>query len=555
MRTSVLLAGLFGLAVLTGSVYIPVYRADFIWDDNLYVMPVDDLRTLDGLRRIWSEPDVLVQYYPLCYTTFWIENQFWGLQPTGYHVVNVVLHAGNAVLFWLVLRRLGVRGAWAAAAIFALHPVHAESVAWITERRNVLSALFYLLAMRAYLGFCRLGVSTATAAGGGGAARAEDTLAALQPCARRWPAYGLALLAFVAALLSKTVTCSLPAALLLIVWWQRPRLTLRDILPILPFFILGAAFSLLTWSIESKHVGGAVFLAHYTPVDRVLIAGRAACFYLGKLLLPINLVHVYPRWTINMHAAWPYFYPTAAAALVGALWWVRRRIGKGPLVACLFYFGTLAPTLGFLDFGFMDHSFVADRFQYLPSLGIITLVVALAAAAAARLGCAGTWGAPVVAGSVLLLLGSGTWRHSLVFKDSPTLWQATLAANPDCAVGHYNLATDLVDANRPAEAVAHLEAAVRLRPNYFSALSDLGAAYLVTGRVSEALATLTRAELLRPKDALVQHNLGLVFARLRQYDEAIRHLRSALECDPTYQPARDSLNEILRARAGLAPRQ
>jgi tetratricopeptide (TPR) repeat protein len=553
MRTSVFLAGLLGLAVLTGTAYINIYNADFIWDDNLYVMPVDELRSLDGLRRIWFDPNAFVQYYPLCYTTFWIENHFWGLKPAGYHVVNVVLHAGNALLFWLVLRRLGLRGAWVAAAIFALHPVHTESVAWITERRNVLSALFYLLALLAYLRFWPLSVPTMSPVAG--AARAKDSPASPEESKRSWPAYGLALLAFVAALLSKTVTCSLPAALVLIVWWRRPRLTLRHILPILPLFVVGAAFSLLTWSIESKHVGGAVLQAHYTAVDRLLIAGRAACFYLGKLLLPINLVHVYPRWTINSQDVWQYFYPAVAAALLGALWWTRRRIGKGPLVAALFYFGTLAPTLGFLNFGFMDHSLVADRFQYLPSLGIIALVVALLAAAATKLGRLGTQGAPVVAGSALLLLGTGTWQHSRVFKDSPTLWQATLAANPDCAVGHYNLATDLVDANRPADAIPHLEAAVRLRPNYFSALSDLGAAYLATGRVSEALATLTRAEMLRPADPLVQQNLGLVFMRLRQYDEAIQHLHRALDAEPTYQPARDSLNEALlrRSRMGARP--
>ena len=529
-RTRWVFAGVVGLLAMSGFAYIPVFRAGFMWDDDVYVIPIESLRTMEGLRRIWLEPAILKQYYPLCYTSFWIENQFWELNPRGYHVVNVGLHAVNAVLVWLLLRRLELPGAWVAAAVFALHPVHVETVAWITERRNTLSALFYLLAMLAYLRFRPLKPAEMGRRG-------------------RWIFYALALLAFLAALLSKTVTCTLPAAILLLIWWKHRRITARDVASLIPFFLAGVGLSWITFKLESGLIAGSVADIHYTAWQHVLIAGRTAWFYLGQLLLPINLIHVYPRWIIDPHVAWQYLYPAGVLVLLGVLWHLRRRIGYGPLVGVLFFGGTLLPNLGLIDFAFMDRTLVADRFEYLPSLGIIALVVGLAAAGLRRAGPPTLHLAPVLSVVVLAALGLGVWQRALIFQTSETLWRATLEKNPDCAVAHYNLSCDLLERQQAAEALPHLEAAVRLQPNYLRAINDLASVYATAGRYEDALRALTQSAKLSPYDEGTHANLGLMCMLLHRYDEAAAHCRQALAINPNFGPARDNLNALTRMRA------
>jgi hypothetical protein len=190
------------LVALTLIAYYPAIRGGFIWDDDRYVTDNALLRSVDGLGKIWFKPGATIQYYPLVFTTFWIERHLWGLAPAGYHVVNVVLHAASAFLVYLIMRGLAVRGAVVVALLFALHPVHVESVAWITERKNVLSGLFYLAAAFVYL-----------------RANGWLTSADARPSPR---AYAATLALFACALLSKTVTATLPAALLLVIWRFRP---------------------------------------------------------------------------------------------------------------------------------------------------------------------------------------------------------------------------------------------------------------------------------------------------------------------------------------------
>jgi hypothetical protein len=251
--------------------------------------------------------------------------------------VNVLLHGANAVVLWRVLGFLGLPAAWFAAAVFALHPVHVESVAWITERKNLLSGFFYLSAAYAYLVFAL------------GPAEQSERRVRTDGARNRWLAYALALGLFACALLSKVVTATLPAVLLLVVWWKRGRLGARDLLYALPMFALTLPIGLLTLSME-KYVG--VHLGwEWTPsiVDRGLIAGRALWFYASKLAWPRDLTFIYPRWDIDAAVAWQYLFPLAAAAVISALFLARRRIGRGPLVGVLVFAGTLAPTLGVLE--------------------------------------------------------------------------------------------------------------------------------------------------------------------------------------------------------------
>jgi hypothetical protein len=226
-------------------VYVPSLSAGFIWDDDDYVTQNATLRTDEGLRQIWFDPQATPQYYPLVFTSFWVEYQLWGLRPAGYHLVNAALHATNGVLVWLILRRLSVPGAWLAALAFGLHPVHVETVSWISERKNVLSGLFYLIALRTLIE-----IPTGPPPD---APSAESR--------RYWLRYAVGFSFFVAALLCKSVTCSLPAVLLLLAWWKGGRLTLRGIWPLIPFFLVGAAFASHTSWLELTHVGasGSVF--------------------------------------------------------------------------------------------------------------------------------------------------------------------------------------------------------------------------------------------------------------------------------------------------------
>jgi hypothetical protein len=246
----------------------------------------------------------------------------WQVHPLGYHLVNVLLHALNAILLLLLLSHLRVPGGWLAALLFALHPVQVESVAWITERKNVLSAFFYLASFLAYLRYYDLTVDS------------DQTSPGIHPATSKvkdnfWPFYPLSFFLFLCALLSKTVTCSLPAAILLVLWWKRDRICWRDLPPLIPYFVVGAFLGLTTVWLERHHVGaqGAEWALSF--VDRVLVAGRALWFYAGKLVWPYELTFIYPRWQIDAGAWWQYLFPLAAVAVIFILWLLRQRLGKG----------------------------------------------------------------------------------------------------------------------------------------------------------------------------------------------------------------------------------
>jgi hypothetical protein len=263
---------LFGLALIT---YLPSLGNGFIWDDDAYVQHNPTLRSASGLWQIWTEPTSTPQYYPLVYTTFWVEHHLWGDRPLGYHVDNMLLHAIGAVLLWRLLKRLKIPMPWLAAAIFAVHPINVESVAWITERKNVLSGVFYFLAFGAYLG-------------------------AIESTTLNRRRYAVALVFFLLALFSKTVTATFLAAVLLVLWWRRGKITRKEIVPLLPFFIVGIALGSVTGYLERTHIGAhGVEWSSLTPLDRLLIATRAVWFYAGKLALPIKLTFIYPRWLID----------------------------------------------------------------------------------------------------------------------------------------------------------------------------------------------------------------------------------------------------------------
>lgn len=493
--------------------YLPVIlHARYIWDDDAYVTKNLTLRSPAGLAQIWLHPHSTPQYYPLVHTTFWLEYHLWALHPFGYHLVNVLLHTASAILVWCVLLRLKFPGATAffAAALFALHPVHVESVAWITERKNVLSTLFYLLAALAYLRF-------------------EPFDADSGPPPRNWRWYPALCVLFVAALLSKTVTATFPAAALLILWWQRGRIRWRNVLPLLPLFVLALAAGLTTSYLEKTHVG-AEAISHelnLSPPHRFLLAGRALWFYAGKLLWPAHLSFIYPRWRLDYAQLWQWCLPIAALAVLAALWLLRRRIGRGPLTAALFFAGTLSPALGFVDVYPFRFSYVADHFQYLASLGLITLF----AFGFVR------WVRPpqlaaVLAVLILAVLGLRTWQQGHVYQNQQTLWTDVLRHNPESWMAHNNLAWVYIQRKDYSAALAHLDASRALKPDNTTMLNNIGLILQLQKRPADALAHLRAVESSGLADARTHALMSSVLLDLDQLDDAAMQAEKAVALEP-----------------------
>ena len=520
------------LVCATVVTYIPAMRSGFIWDDNWYVTSNPELRTAAGLGDIWLKIGAVPQYYPLVHTTFWIEYHLWELNPLGYHTVNVSLHAVSALLVWALLRRLGLPWAWLAGAIFALHPVQVESVAWITERKNVLSGLFYLLAWSAYLRFDPL--------------TDQDPA---KPNRRRY--YALALVLFVCALLSKTVTASLPAAVLLVIWWKRGRLRRRDLLRLLPFFAIGIALASVTVWMEAYNLSGTGTGAtgqewDLSAVERCLIAGRAVWFYAAKLIWPANLTFIYPRWQIDSGLWWQYLFPVAALLAVAVLWRLRRRMGRGPLAAVLFFGGTLVPALGFFNVYPFRYTFVADHFQYLAGLGLMALFAGAVGRLVRKYPLNPPWAVPVAGVILLGALGILSWRQQRVYKDLNTLWTDTLAKNPDCWMAHNNLGTVLIKQGELGPGMAHCLAALRLNPRFAEAHVNVGLTFMRQGRMNKAITHLRTAVELDPDRAEVRHNLAFALAAAGLTRQAVDQYGRALQLAPNFIAAHLHLGNLLR---------
>jgi tetratricopeptide (TPR) repeat protein len=582
------------LAVLVLAAYARTLGAGFIWDDDAHTIG-PGLASLRGLARIWFRPGATQQYYPVTYTFFWLENAAWGHAAFCYHAFNLALHASVCVLLLLLLRRIGAPGALFAAALFAVHPVCAETVSWVSEEKNTLSALFTLGAALAYSGF---------------------------DADRRPARYAGATGLFLLALLSKTVAATLPAAILVLLWWKRGRLAWkRDAAPLLPWIALGALAGCLTAWMEATKVGASGGAFTLGPGARLIVAGRALWFYLGKLALPIGLTFIYPRWSVDASDVWQYAWPAGAAAALAGLWLLRGR-SRGPLAVGLLFAGTLVPALGFVNVFPFLYSFVADHFQYPAAAAVISGVAGALALASSRLAAfTRSAGAACVIAPLLVL----TSRQTAAYHDDETLWTATLENNPGAWMAYNNLAADvlargdadkalayaqhslsinpqnaqghltmgdvllmqsrpkeafaeygralelepnspiaqnnvanaLMQSGRNAEAIEHYEAAIRSKPDYAKAHANLGVAYIRAKRPDAAVAELERAIELDPADAGAEANLGVVFIQKGDVPSAITHFRRATEIDPTFVAAQTNLGNALmqsgRPSEAIAP--
>lgn len=513
------LLGVFLVAAIVLA-YQPAWNAGFIWDDDIYVTENKLLTAPDGLKRIWFSTDAPSQYFPLVYTSFRLERALWGLNPAGYHWVNIILHAASALLLWRLLHVLRVPGAWLGAALFALHPVQVESVAWITERKNVLMGFFFLLAMLAWRRFI-------DGERGG------------------WKFYLFALVAFFLALASKTTACTLPVAFLIMEWWQRGRVRAARWLQVTPFVALGLAAGLLAmwWERYKQGTQGAEF--DIGIIERLLIAARAFWFYLGKLFWPAELVFSYPRWTIDAGQWEAWGWVLACLALAAAVLAARRMLGRGPEVAVAFFAVTLAPMLGFIMLYTFRYTFVADHYQYLACIGPLALVAGGVTMALQKFGKVARVLVPVAALVLLLPLSWRTWQQSRVYQDSEVLWRATIAANPRSWIAHNNLATVLLQKEQVAEAARLLEEVVRLNPAYADGYNNLAMALLRLERTEEAMGHFEEALRLDPKSGSAHFNYANALAFYGRGDEAREHYERALELLPQSKQARTNYGVFL----------
>ncbi len=534
-----------GLVLLTVLAYQPVWHAGFIWDDDVYVIRNKLLTAPDGLGRIWFSQDSPSQYFPLVYTMFRFEYALWGLSPTGYHWVNLVLHAANGLLVWRLLRRLEIPWAWLGAALFTLHPVQVESVAWITERKNVSSMFFALLCLLAWLQFLEghSRIDTGMKAGVDASGRSPEANQIL----KSWAFYPLALSFYALALFSKTTACTLPAALVLVLWLKKRPLTLWRWAQIAPFVFMGLGMGLVTMWWERHHIGthGSEFAIPL--MDRLLIASRGVWFYLAKLVWPFQLAFSYPRWTVNASNPLDYIWILLGGALGLLVWYARRSFGRGPETALVFFVATLSPTLGFIMLFTFRYTFVADHYQYVACLGPL----ALAAAGLAWIGkprsstpnsnlvetpSSASLLLPRMAGIIgtVLVLGLAalTWSQARSYKDLETLWRDTVRKNPDSWMARYNLSRDLLHRGKIDEALAEYREAIKSGPDQVNGLVSLGNALFAKGQHDQAMDCYRRALQLNPDCPEAHVNLAVILASRGQLDEAIEHDRQAVKVNP-----------------------
>lgn len=522
---------------------MPVLRGGFVWDDYGFFIDNSFIENPHGLHDLWltTEPQ---DYFALTSTMLWAEWQAWGMNPVGYHVVNVLLHAGAAVLLWRVLRQLRVPGAWLGAALFAAHPVATLSAAWITEGKNTLSLALYLLALWAFLDYDERG----------GKGR-----------------YVLSLVFFLLALLAKGSVVVLPLALLLCAWWRRDRISWKDIARSAPFFALALVMGLATTWFQWHNAIRGADVRPEGLASIIAASGWIAWFYLFKDLLPAGLTAIYPRWRVD-GSSLPAWLPLLL--LIGALaWlWMRRKTwGRAPFFAAAYFLIGLLPVLGFLKMSFMPLSLVSDHFQYVAMIGITALAGGILARAVAARGWTGRLGVAAATGCVAVL-ACVVWDRANLCGDEVRFWRYNLDKNPSCTFVLNNLACAHQRAGQYEEAKKAANEAVRIEPGVGANWFALGNAYaglgqynlaidnykkgidthpidsaglydnLATacvriGRDDLAVSCFDKAISVKPKRGTAYNNRGNAYARMGKLDLAIRDYSKAVELKPRFPEA------------------
>jgi Tfp pilus assembly protein PilF len=516
-------AFILGAAVLLVAIfvsYFPAMHGGPVWDDDYMLTQNRVMTEPGGLGRIFFDISAVKVYYPVTEAVLWLECRFFGLGDlTGYHVVNTLIHAIDTILIWRLLRRLNVPGSFVAAAFFGLHPVQVESVAWVTETKNTLSLFFYLATMWGYLRYRRI-IGDA-------------------PIRQRAILYFISLAAFALALGSKTTVTTLPPAALLITWWKTGRIKRSDILAIAPFFLLAIGSGMLTQWVELHTTGTWNPAWSLSPMQQILVAGRAICFYALELVCPIHLSFAYPRWHIDPGNVGGFVYPLAVVTMVAVLWGSRNRIGRGPVVAALFFAGTLMPALGFFHVLYQRYSFVADHFQYLASIGPLALLAAAITMAFSRINSHG--GYVAVVACLLIGLCVLTANSASRFRSDQAVWAQALSLDPDSPLAGVNYGSDLIDDGRYTDAEHYLNHTAKLHPESAAAWAGLGRIAETRRQFGLAMEYYQRAVQLEPIEPRFRFQLGNMLLIGGEFTQAAQQYKSAEQIDSDWAELHDNL--------------
>jgi tetratricopeptide (TPR) repeat protein len=530
------------LALVTIALYWPALRHDFVnYDDRVYVtenVHVQNGLTWESIKWALLNP-VSSNWHPLTVLSHMLDCQLFGLKPGGHHLTNVLLHALNVVLVFALLQQM-TGALWRSllvAALFGWHPLHVESVAWIAERKDVLSTCFGLLALIFYARYVQKSEVRSQ--------KSETNL----PTSSSFllsPFYWLALFFFVLGLMSKAMLVTLPCVLLLLDYWPLQRFKIQGsgfrvqslVLEKIPFFALAAAASTVTLVVQ-KRSGAMMSGENLSLGARVGNALISCCRYLGKMIWPTDLAVFYPH---------PRYWPLEKVLLAGVflcgisvLLWVKQ--GRYPflLMGWLWFVGTLAPVIGLVQVGGQA---MADRYTYIPSLGLLILAIWGAYELTRR------WRHHViglsVAGLAAIVLCCAVTRQQLGYwQDSETLFRHTLAVTENNALAHNNLGIALFDKGQTDEAMGHFQEAIRLNPDYAEAHYNLGVARARKNQIDEAISQFQEALRLKPDYAEAHINLGVALARKNQIDEAISQYQEALRLKPDFAEAHYNLGVAL----------
>jgi protein O-mannosyl-transferase len=510
--------GLIGVAVILAA-YARIFHGEFLWDDDAHIYANPTIVGPLGLKEIWTSGKA--NYFPLTMTSFWVQHALWGLAPGPYHFVTILFHIGAALLFWRVLARLGLPGAWFGAMLWALHPVQVESVAWICELKNTQSAFFYLLAIYFFVRWIPRDQAPKVS---------RD--------------YVMAWIAAILAVLSKSSTVMLPVVLGLIGWWMGKR-QWRDVLWLVPFF----AVSLVAggWTIWEQKVNSMASGPDWNHglASRFMIAGKVPWFYLGKLLWPHPLVFIYPRWDVNDLGFIHWLPLVGTVAVIVVLWWARETRAKPLFLAVMIFGVSLFPVLGLFDVFFFKYSFVGDHFQYLASMGLLGAAGAAIAWGAQRVAAKVPHLETVAAVVLLGLLGALTLKQTGIYLTREALWRDTVNRNPHAWIGQMNLGSEYMSTGRPALAIPHFQASVQLRPGDGLSEANWGGALVQLGKAAEAIPHLEAAVRLMPNLAEAYSSLGLALGAVGRTADAIAQFETALRLKPRFEGALLNLCNLL----------